>query len=317
MSAAPVVVCAVDAGATWSKGALVALDGPAAPRLLAAAAGGPGNAHVVGEAMATSHLAGLLLTLHLAAGCDPRATASVAVGVSTPAIGHAAAELVLPDRPAVCVPDVELLTGGVPAPVVAVVAGTGSIAQRSAGPVRRAAGGHGWYLGDEGGASALGRAALRAVLDGTATPALVAAVQTTAGLAAPPGPASPELLHRWVYRDGTPQRAAARLAPAVTGLARQGDAVATALVTDAVQALVALAETVGEPGDALVFGGSVASALSPELLARTAGWRQVTVHTDGVVGAAVLAADAVGVPVDPAALVPQWTEHRATLTIPR
>lgn len=310
----PRTVCAVDAGATWSKGALVELGDDV--KVLAAASGGSGNPNSVGETMAASNLSGLLLRLHLAAGRDPRSTSGVCVGVSTPEVGRRAAALVLPALEPVCVPDVELLVAGGGRTTVAVVAGTGSIAVRADGGSRTYAGGHGWFLGDEGSATDLGRRALSLVLAGDASPALTDAVAEAVGAQGADGGDLHAQVYEWVYRSGSPQRQVPQLAGHVTRLARQGDPSALEVVARAVEDLVALADGLGRDGDTLVFGGSVAAALEADLRRAAGRWDVVHVRPDGVAGAVLLAA---GAPGD-AALLDEvaacWGPHRRGLSAP-
>ena len=154
-------------------------------------------------------------------------------------------------------------------PGVVLVVGTGAVALgvSPTGALRRVDG-HGLLLGDEGGGARIGqdglRAALRALDDAGPATTLT-------------GPAR-DLLARG--RPGTAADLAA-FAPAVLDAAAGGDAVATAIVGNAVDALLATAHAAGDGPVALV--GGLAEALADPL--RTAG---MTLHapagdaTDGL-----------------------------------
>ncbi|ULH14207.1 ATPase (plasmid) [Deinococcus sp. KNUC1210] len=145
---------------------------------------------------------------------------------------------------------------------VLVYAGTGSIAyhRTRAGEVLRA-GGHGFLLGDEGGAFWQGQQALRAVL----------AVQDAGRL--PEGPLARELeavtgslawpqVRRWVYEGG--RAALATLAPALHRAALLNDPAALDVTRRAGAALVALARTLlgrCPPGTPLSLCGGAANDL--------------------------------------------------------
>lgn len=321
-------VCVLDAGAVWTKGALFELGEH--PSVLAVVSGGSANPNVVGVVTAESHLGGLLLRLHHLGRRDPSATSAVCIGISAPDVGRRAAGLVLPHLEAVCVPDVDLIAATVGQSRVAVVAGIGSMAVRFDGERRQYAGGHGWYLGDEGGAAAIGRDALRAVLSGGATPALMEAVTTRMGIAVAELPAS---LYEWVYRNQAPQHHVPDLAPVVTALADGGDPSADLIVATAVRAIVDLAAALSRPGDRLVFGGTVAAAVQGRLRAHMAERAATTLagpqfdpgsqfdpepqfYPDGVAGGALLAADEAGNTSLHHELVSLWQVARETLVPP-
>jgi glucosamine kinase len=124
---------------------------------------------------------------------------------------------------------------------VLVYAGTGSVSwvQLQGGEVLRA-GGHGFLLGDEGGAFWQGREAVRRVLlaqDRGEGPSPLLAAQL-AGMTL--GSDWPHL-RRWVYEGG--KTALASLAPAVERAALAGDAVALGILKDAGEYLATLAQT--------------------------------------------------------------------------
>lgn len=144
---------------------------------------------------------------------------------------------------------------------VVVIAGTGSIAwgRNRQGKVQRA-GGWGYILGDEGSAFDIGLAALRAAVrahDGRGQPTLLKQM----------------ILDHWrlahlddlrtvVYRSTYPRPEIAALAPVVEQAARQGDALARQIYTQAAHELALAATTVisslgmqGEPVNVVLSGG--------------------------------------------------------------
>ena len=143
-----------------------------------------------------------------------------------------------------------------------VYAGTGSVAyfHTPGGEVRRA-GGHGFLLGDEGGAFWQGREALRALLrvqDGGRVPSGPLAE----GLAALTGGLEWPVLRGWVYRGG--RAGLASLAPAVERAALAGDAAAQDVGQRAGEALAGLARTLAArcpAGLPLVLAGGAAGQL--------------------------------------------------------
>ncbi|NMO90570.1 N-acetylmuramic acid 6-phosphate etherase [Actinomycetospora sp. TBRC 11914] len=139
---------------------------------------------------------------------------------------------------------------------VLLVVGTGAVALGVSpdGRVRRVDG-HGLLLGDAGGGARLGQEGLRAALralDGAGPPTALA------------GPARQTL----ATRPDSPA-ALARFAPAVLAAAEGGDAVARAVVDEAVTALVATVDAAGGALAATEFTvvGGLADALAPRLAA--------------------------------------------------
>ncbi|GAA2025681.1 BadF/BadG/BcrA/BcrD ATPase family protein [Catenulispora yoronensis] len=157
--------------------------------------------------------------------------------------------------------DAELMPWALGTPGIGVVSGTGAIAvaRDEDGRLVRS-GGWGWVLGDEGGAAALTREAVRAVLDAldrheTADP-LVPAMLAAFGIA------DPADLAMAVTRGSTAE-SWGRHAPVVFAAADAGSPLAAAVVE---QAAVDLADCVRRlldldvPADRVVAGGSVITA---------------------------------------------------------
>lgn len=150
-------------------------------------------------------------------------------------------------------------TGG--GPGVVTIAGTGSIAlgRNSAGRVARA-GGWGYIFGDEGGAFDIARQALRAALrseEGWGPDTALAPILLDATGAA----SINDVLHLF-YAPEWPRSRVARLAAEVDRAARNGDAVAQRILSNAAQELATLAAAVrgqlwnpGEPVEIAYVGG--------------------------------------------------------------
>ncbi|WP_424952961.1 N-acetylglucosamine kinase [Deinococcus sp.] len=145
---------------------------------------------------------------------------------------------------------------------VLVYAGTGSMAyfEGTGGEVVRA-GGHGFLLGDEGGAFWQGQQGLKALLalQDAAGPLTGPLAQ---GLAAVIGSLDWPQVRAWVYGGG--RAALATLAPAVEQAAQAGDPLAQDVLERAGEALAGLAHTVlnglGDSRPALALAGGAASA---------------------------------------------------------
>ena len=141
---------------------------------------------------------------------------------------------------------------------IGVIAGTGAIAVGAdAGGRFMAAGGWGWVLGDDGGASALVREATRAVLyandSGTPDDGLLAALLRDFGVA------DVERLARKVNDDPTVENWAPH-APAIFAAADAGSALAVQVIADGARALadnVAQLLDRGAVGKDVVVAGSV------------------------------------------------------------
>ncbi len=155
-------------------------------------------------------------------------------------------------------------------PGVIVIAGTGSIAfgRNAAGKSARA-GGWGYLFGDEGGGFDITRQALRAALrfeEGWGPPTELRRLLLEAGRAAD----ADELLHRF-YTTEFPRPKIAALASLCDQAARNGDAVARAILEGAAERLATLAGAVcrqlfqaGEPARISYAGGVFHSGLLRE-----------------------------------------------------
>lgn len=176
---------------------------------------------------------------------------------------------------------------------VLLIAGTGSIAiGRDAQGTARRAGGLGWRMGDQGSGYWIGQRALEAV--GAMHDGLGPATRLTEALCAAAGVQGIAGLVRW-STTATPAAVAA-LAPATLQAADRGDAVATQLRQDALEALCRLARAAGAGSGAVPVafsGGLIAPGgpLRPLLLAECTR-HGITVHgpaIDPCRGAIVLA----------------------------
>src|SRR5688572_15546189 len=156
---------------------------------------------------------------------------------------------------------IALVAGAGERPGIVVVSGTGSIAYgRDARGRAARSGGWGYLLGDEGGGSWIGRAALVAVVrqfDGRGPRTILTEmVQSEMQIASPP-----QLIHA-VYERGPQRYAIARIAPIVQQAAERGDAVAADIIERAAAELAAAAASVirrldmrGEPFPTVLVGG--------------------------------------------------------------
>jgi glucosamine kinase len=194
-------------------------------------------------------------------------------------------------------------------PGILLIAGTGSVAWgRSRKGREGRSGGWGPVLGDEGSGYALGLAGLRAVVQaddgrGSATKLRDALL---AELELPVRGSETEIPHRLVeWVQAAPRHRVAQLAPVVARLAVEGDAVASAIVRHAVEALVshvtALERGLGPWADPprVALGGGLLAPGRPlsEPVARAlmdAGFQILAGSPDGALGAAELARTLVG-----------------------
>jgi len=173
---------------------------------------------------------------------------------------------------------------------IVLIAGTGSIAwARLPGGTQARAGGLGPTLGDQGSGYHLGRQGLRAVglaLEGSGRPTqLTDRILTWVHV-----PALPELV-AWASAADVPGVAA--LAPLVLDAAREGDAVASALVDVAADHLARYVKALAER---FPQGTAVRVALGGSLLARSDDYRRRVI--------ARIAAEVMGALVTPAAVDP-------------
>jgi N-acetylglucosamine kinase-like BadF-type ATPase len=201
-----------------------------------------------------------------------RRAALAALGLALDRLGIAAATDVYSDIEAAFAS-----APGTPADGLALVAGTGSVAARIAGrDCVATVDGNGWLLGDDGSGFWIGRGAVRAALrmaDGRGNPTVLAGSVARALLSAgelpevlpaePTGTWSSAARER--YRMllvptvmAEPPVRLARLAPLVARAARNGDAVAAAILAEAVDHLTATVRALRpKRGDVLVATGGL------------------------------------------------------------
>jgi len=205
-----------------------------------------------------------------------------------------------------------LASGTFGGPGVAIVSGTGSVGvavDEQGREVYR--GGWGPLLGDQGSAYRIGLDALRSVAladdrNGPDT-ALCAAVVGELGIG------EPRDLFDLVYTRTVDRVAIAALAPLVVSLARTGDAVASAIVTEATRALIDLAVAVSsavELADAhrrvILTGGvlqnsdEIADAVSAGIIERLPHFKVIRPTIPPLVGAYALGLKACGVDAEAA-----------------
>jgi N-acetylglucosamine kinase-like BadF-type ATPase len=184
---------------------------------------------------------------------------------------------------------------------VAVISGTGSLAygENAAGRSVRA-GGWGYLLGDEGSGYAIGLAALRAVARaadgrGHAT-ALTEAVLAHWSLPCP------QALIRHVYGGGMEREDIAALAPLVMRTAKDGEAVARAILEDAGRELALAAQAVIER---LALPAPVPCALAGGVL----------LHSEIVRASFTASLDVAGVTARPVTRVPDPVEGAVKLAL--
>ena len=250
------IAVGVDAGGT-STVAAVSNDGAN----VGEATGPAANAATAGvEVAAAAIVAPMRAALR---GQDPQSVHIGAAGAARAPVARALEAALLrafPDARIVVGHDAAIaLRAAVPAgPGAVLVAGTGSVAYAE-GPAGSAlVGGHGYLLGDEGSAFALGMAAVRQyarVLDGRASRDETSDLAARA-LHAPDRAA----LHAAIYDAPLEPAVVAALAPAIVGFAGKGNRVATKLVQDA-------AKELGDLLKAAVRGAGLLEASAPIVLA--------------------------------------------------
>ncbi|WP_432521422.1 N-acetylglucosamine kinase [Kineococcus sp. SYSU DK006] len=308
----PAVLLAVDAGGTSTRALVADADG----RRLGHALAGTGNPRAVGVERALQAVAGAAESALAAAGV-PGARVRVAVaavagseGTLEPAdLARALGPLGVRQARFLRVSDlVAAFRSGTLEPAgAALVAGTGSVAARvEDSRLVRVVGGSGWLLGDAGSGFWTGRRVARAAvaaLDGTGPPtALVGALLAELGLdgdVPAVGGRPGVLVHVLDRLHGDDPLRLARLAP-LAFRAAPADPLAADLVRSVHDALASLVVSVAGPGP-LVAGGSlwrhgVAGSpvpLSPRLAQALEGV-PVRSADDGLLGAAVLAVQALG-----------------------
>lgn len=221
----------VDAGGTGSR-AVVARDGVVVERREL----GPLN--VLLHADAVDRLAALVTDVGAeGAGLGLAGIRSAAQGeaIAAEISGRTGARVVVGDDA-----DAALAGAFRGGPGIVVIAGTGSNAAGRAADGREArVGGHGYLLGDEGGGYWIGREAVRAALrgaDGLGPPTALTGVVTAAF-------GGPTEAVTEVHTHPTDRALLARLLPAVTVAAAEGDAEAGRILTEAAGHLADLALT--------------------------------------------------------------------------
>ncbi len=238
-------VLGIDGGGTKTECVAALVDGNICGRGF----GGPLNTNFVDEATARRSLSE---SVEGALGVGvPDVVRIVMAGPMRPALARSVLSARLPGVAVDLVPEgaLVLAAGGVDAlgPGVALIAGTGSIALGRRSMVERpiSVGGWGTLMGDEGSAFDLGRQALTAVAH--ACDGRGAATSLTPAVLAWAGVDDPRALPSVVYRpDAPPDRARiAGLGVVVDRAASDGDAVATAIVERAAEALLSHVEALG------------------------------------------------------------------------
>ena len=289
------LVVGADVGGTATRVAVADLEG----RVLAVAAGGPGNPNLVGQdgsaatirattERALSGLDGRVLTAVIGLAGGSRATAD-------PGFLPAAMPTGL-DVGAVLVSDLAVGFSSATAAEQGciLIAGTGAVGARMVGDeVRERRDGWGYLLGDRGSGFWLGRAAVRATLDaldeGRPLAGLPAAVLADAGV-----DGYLDLLQA-CYAN--PPIWLARFAPLVSRWADQ-DPVAGALADRAADLLAAtLAALQPCPGEPVVLGGSVLATPGPvrdRFVARVRPGLELMSAESGLVGATWIATRRLG-----------------------
>ncbi len=291
------LICGIDSGATSCKGVIASVEGSQL-EILSSSSGASGNANVIGEEGVASNLTSLVQELAAEAQRRPEEIEALVLGGASPGSGDQILKALMPEASGRVFPDqVVMFRSGSEAPAgVVVIAGTGSSAARISEeePLQRA-GGWGWGLGDEGSGTWLGRRCLQVVLeelDGGEPTLLRELIAAKLGVANNQQNLQSEIF-RYAYRDGIFPVKLSALAPLVSEAADQEDAVALAILFQAVETLARLADQLLQDGDDLVFGGSVASRLAKDLLAYFPD-RPVAIVSDGLNGALWLAARELG-----------------------
>lgn len=289
------LVLGADVGGTSTRVAVADLQG----EVLAVAAGGPGNPHLVGldgSAAEIRATVGRVLK-----GLDGRVVGAVVglAGGSRAAADPGFLPAAMPaDLPVAAVLVSDLAVGfssATDAPEgCMIIAGTGAVAARIVGDeLRERRDGWGWLLGDRGSGFWLGRAAVRATLDaldkGRPLDGLARAVLAEAGVDGYLG------LVGACY--GQPPTWLARFAPLVSRFAVE-EPVAAALADRAADLLAAtLASLDPRPGEPVVLGGSVLATPGPvrdRFAARMPAGLTLLSAESGLVGATWIAVRRLG-----------------------
>lgn len=317
-----VLVAGVDCGATWTKGAIVRVDATEV-KFVSVCAGGSTNPNVVGQEIASMNLKLFLLELLDGADIGSGEVSALTVGGSTPElVRHVVESVFTPSCSLGVYSDATIPAFVSPqwgeSHVLSLVSGTGSMISRvSTDGVVGTAGGWGWFFGDEGSATHLGRLAVRAALrdlEGGQSTVL------TGEIAEMVGGCDDETLQgrifRWAYQGSSVQEMVRALAPVVVRCANGGDEVSVGIRDSAVRALVSLTQQVHVEGDALVVAGSVGCALENQLvepLGEMFGENKVVFVGDGVPGALLAAMGERFASTHREKLLGQWESVRETL----
>jgi N-acetylglucosamine kinase-like BadF-type ATPase len=250
------IAVGVDAGGTSTAAAVS--DGIGELR---EATGPPANASVLGVAAAA---AAIVATMRSALrGTEPDSVHVGAAGAARPEIARAleaeigrsfpAARIVVGHDAAIA------LRSAVSAgPAIALVAGTGSVAYAEGPRSSALVGGHGYLIGDEGSAFAIGMAAVRhyaRVLDGR-SPRDETGDLVARALDAP----DRDGLHRAIYAEGVAPPTLAALAPTIVAFAGKGNRVSTKIVQDAAKELGDLVKAAGRAAGLLDAGAPIVLA---------------------------------------------------------
>lgn len=291
-----VLVLGVDAGGSRTTAVVVEFGAGLQVAVLGVGRSGSGSRDLVGAAASENIHRAIVSAL---GGRDPNLVAAGAIGVAGPVGG---AELgwsrefgadvpvrISGDLAVAFAGGTHLVDGSV------VVAGSGSRAAAIVdGAEARSSGGWGWFLGDEGSGTWMGREVLRAVLG--ALQGVGPDTALRAAVAGVVGVDSLELEKRAVcalaYGGGPVSQAVGQLAPLVAVAAGAGDAVATRILDEAAAHLAGVVSGLDCAGP-VVAGGSVAtSAAMRGRLSAALG--PVCFAPEAPTGAVVLAARARG-----------------------
>lgn len=294
------LLLAVDGGQTGSRAVLMTGD-----RVLEVREGAPIR-HLFGEGEETrSALAQLLAGITESISVAALGLTSVRPGSREAGMVERMVREMVPVGEVMVVPDyvTALLGASAGEPGIAVIAGGGMVAYgRTAHGREAVAGGDGYLLGDEGSAYWIGRHAVAAALraaDGRGSPTALTEAVTGAFALHEIG-----AIKAVVYAPGFQRDRLAALAPRVMELARAGDATATEIVEGAARALagaaIAVARQLDGAADVFPVGGVFRGGeIIMEPFQRVLAGRGLAVRSavfSPVAGAALLAADASGVP---------------------
>jgi len=227
------IAIGIDAGGTATVAAAVRDGAP-----LHEATGPAANATTAGIDVAA---AAIVATMRAAlAGAQPDSVHAGVAGAGRPEIAaglRGAIAQAFPDARVSVSDDASIaLRAAIPAgPGVVLIAGTGSVAYAENGERKALVGGHGYRLGDEGSAFAIGLAAVKLyarVLDGRA-----AADETSDLVARAFAAPDRAALHGAVYDRALDPVAYAALAPSLIAFAGKGNRASTKIVQDAAKEL--------------------------------------------------------------------------------